>query len=30
MVERRFAKLNAAQEQILDVLRFPRPAEVFG
>ena len=30
LVERRFAKLNAVQEQILDVLGFPSPAEVFA
>jgi transposase len=30
MVGRQFAKLNAVQEQILDVLGFPSPAEVFG
>jgi len=30
MVGRQFAKLNAVQEQILDVLGFPCPAEVFG
>jgi transposase len=30
MVGRQFAKLNAVQEQILDVLGFPYPAEVFG
>ena len=30
MVGCQFAKLNAVQEQILDVLGFPCPAEVFG
>jgi len=30
MVGRQFAKLNVVQEQILDVLGFPYPAEVFG
>lgn len=30
MVGRQFAKLNGVQEQILDVLGFPNPAEVFG
>jgi hypothetical protein len=30
LVGRQFAKLNAVQEQILDVLGFPCPAEVFG
>ncbi len=30
LIGRQFAKLNAVQEQILDVLGFPCPAEVFG
>jgi hypothetical protein len=30
LLGRQFAKLNAVQEQILDVLGFPCPAEVFG
>lgn len=27
---RQFAKLNEVQEQILDVMGFPSPAELFG